>query len=131
MIIVDVCGYRYCRRNQMCAMRSSSGKHWLRTKHNVQSRQCDQIEEANISVANCKLYLNKVASYIMTMPESPQSNGVAERMNRTLWNQVRSMLFTATLPEQWWGEAIMTATYIHNRLVHATTNRAYNEWEHC
>ena len=58
----------------------------------------------------------------MTMAESPQSNGVAERMNRTLWNQVRTMLSTAALPAPWWAEAVMTAAYIHNRLVHTTTN---------
>ena len=57
-----------------------------------------------------------------TMTESPQSNGVAERMNRTLWNQVRCMIYSAALREQWWAEAIMTAAYIHNRLVHSTTN---------
>jgi hypothetical protein len=57
-----------------------------------------------------------------SMAESPQSNGVAERMNRTLWDQVRSMLYTAALPEQWWAETIMTAAYIHNRLVHTSTN---------
>ena len=27
----------------------------------------------------------------------------------------------SALPEQWWAEAITTAAYIHNRLVHTTT----------
>ena len=57
-----------------------------------------------------------------TMAESPQSNGVAERMNRTLWDQTRAMLYSASLQRQWWAQAILTAAYIHNRLVHSSTD---------
>src|ERR1700682_2107471 len=57
-----------------------------------------------------------------TMAESKQSNGVAERMNRTLWDQTRAMLYSASLQRQWWAEAILTAAYIHNRLVHSSTD---------
>ena len=38
-----------------------------------------------------------------TPPYSPQSNGVAERKNRTLTNLVNSMLDTAGLSKAWWG----------------------------
>jgi transposase InsO family protein len=36
-------------------------------------------------------------------PYSPQSNGVAERKNRTLTDLVNSMLDTAGLSKAWWG----------------------------
>ena len=49
------------------------------------------------------------------MPKTPQQNGVAERMNRTLVEIVRSMLSDAKLPKNFWAEALSTAVYLHNR----------------
>lgn len=51
-----------------------------------------------------------------TVPYTPQQNGVSERRNRTLANAVRSMLFHSSLPKSYWGEAIVTANYVQNRL---------------
>ena len=51
----------------------------------------------------------------LTVPKTPQQNGVAERMNRTLVEIVRSMLSDAKLPKNFWAEALSTAVYLHNR----------------
>ncbi|XP_021726142.1 uncharacterized protein LOC110693292 [Chenopodium quinoa] len=50
------------------------------------------------------------------MPRSPHMNGVVERRNKTLKEMVRCMVSHSILPESLWGEAIKTATYIHNRV---------------
>eukprot|EP00111_Clytia_hemisphaerica_P018040 TCONS_00053381-protein len=50
-----------------------------------------------------------------TIPYSPQQNGVAERMNRTLLETARSMLHHAQKPIKFWAEAISTACYVQNR----------------
>uniref|UniRef100_H3H8T6 Integrase catalytic domain-containing protein n=1 Tax=Phytophthora ramorum TaxID=164328 RepID=H3H8T6_PHYRM len=50
-----------------------------------------------------------------TPPYTPQLNGVAERMNRTLVECARCMLEHAGLPKTYWGEAVMTATFLRNR----------------
>lgn len=50
-----------------------------------------------------------------TCSYTPQQNGVAERMNRTLMNRVRALLCESNLPKHLWGEAIMCATYTLNR----------------
>ncbi|GAB2266514.1 hypothetical protein Dimus_037897 [Dionaea muscipula] len=47
--------------------------------------------------------------------KTPQQNGIAERMNRTLLEKVRCLLFTASLPKCLWGEALNTAAYLINR----------------
>jgi transposase InsO family protein len=39
----------------------------------------------------------------MTLPHSPQSNGVAKRKNHTLTDLVNSILDTAGLSKAWWG----------------------------
>uniref|UniRef100_H3H749 Integrase catalytic domain-containing protein n=1 Tax=Phytophthora ramorum TaxID=164328 RepID=H3H749_PHYRM len=50
-----------------------------------------------------------------TPPYTPQLNGVAERMNRMLVECARCMLEHAGLPKTYWGEAVMTATFLRNR----------------
>ncbi len=67
----------------------------------------------------------------LTIAYTPQQNGVAERMNRTLLDLVRSMLHTAKVSKSLWAEALATAVYIRNRV----TSRAlpdnttpYNRW---
>jgi hypothetical protein len=50
-----------------------------------------------------------------TVPGTPQQNGVAERMNRTLTERARSMRIQSGLPKQFWAEAINTAAYLINR----------------
>ncbi|KAH9618858.1 hypothetical protein KSS87_009464, partial [Heliosperma pusillum] len=52
----------------------------------------------------------------LTIPYTPQQNGVAERRNRTLLDMVRSMMAQANLPISYWGDALLTATYILNRV---------------
>ena len=53
----------------------------------------------------------------VTPPYSPQSNGVAERKNRTLMDMVNSMLLSSGLNENLWGEAILSASFILNRII--------------
>ncbi|GJV05825.1 putative ribonuclease H-like domain-containing protein [Tanacetum coccineum] len=48
---------------------------------------------------------------------TPQQNGVAERMNKTLIEAARTMLADSLLPTTFWAEAVSTACYIFNREV--------------
>ena len=50
-----------------------------------------------------------------TVPYSPQQNGVAERLNRTLVERARSMLMESHLNVDLWAEAVATAVYLRNR----------------
>nr|KYP40338.1 Retrovirus-related Pol polyprotein from transposon TNT 1-94 [Cajanus cajan] len=50
-----------------------------------------------------------------TVPGTPQQNGVAERMNRTLTERARSMRVQSGLPKQFWAETVNTAAYLINR----------------
>ncbi|KAI4299912.1 hypothetical protein L6164_033332 [Bauhinia variegata] len=49
-----------------------------------------------------------------TVPKTPQQNGVAERMNRTITERIRCMLSHAKLPKAFWGEAMRTAVDLIN-----------------
>ncbi|KAJ9538194.1 hypothetical protein OSB04_030927 [Centaurea solstitialis] len=50
-----------------------------------------------------------------TVRHTPQQNGVAERMNRTLLERVRCVLSNAGLPRSFWAEALNTVCYLVNR----------------
>lgn len=47
-------------------------------------------------------------------PKTPQLNGLAERMNRTLVERARCLLSHAGLPRSFWGEALNTAVHVIN-----------------
>ena len=59
----------------------------------------------------------------------PQQNGVAERMNRTLLDSARAMVYHAKLSKVFWAEAVNTAAYIRNRVVTSTSGKtSYERW---
>ena len=68
--------------------------------------------------------LNTVSPYLtelgvtheQTSAHSSASNGVTERMNRTLMDMVCAMIITSGLPALFWGESVRTAVKIRNRL---------------
>ena len=51
----------------------------------------------------------------LTVAGTPQQNGIAERMNRTLMDKVRCLLIQSGLPKTFWVEATCTAAYLINR----------------
>lgn len=51
----------------------------------------------------------------LTVPHTPEQNGVAERRNRTLTEMARCLLIQSGLPPSFWAEAVATANYLRNR----------------
>lgn len=54
-----------------------------------------------------------------TAANSPQQNGVAERLNRTLGEKAKALLFQSDLPKSFWEDSVTHATYLHNITVHS------------
>lgn len=62
----------------------------------------------------------------LTVPKTPQQNGVAKRLNRTLVHveSARTMLIQARLPQKFWVEVLNTTVYLHNRSLTRAVDRA-------
>jgi transposase InsO family protein len=65
----------------------------------------------------------KGIAHQLTPPYSPESNGVAERFNRTLQEKIRCMLDDAGLPDEFWGEAGVTAAFLRNLSTRVNAHR--------
>nr|GEV83893.1 hypothetical protein [Tanacetum cinerariifolium] len=50
-----------------------------------------------------------------SVPRTPQQNRIAERKNRTLIEDARTMLADSLLPIPFWAEAVNTACYVQNK----------------
>jgi hypothetical protein len=48
-------------------------------------------------------------------PRTPQQNGRAERLNRTIMDKAEAMRHYASLPSSWWEFSVSHAVYVYNR----------------
>ena len=62
-----------------------------------------------------KMKLNRTLPQL-PVAYTPQQNGVAERMNRTIMDLIRSMIHTSGMDKKFWAEAAQTAVYVRNRV---------------
>jgi len=51
----------------------------------------------------------------LIMTHTPEQNGVAEKMNQTLFDMMRCLIIESQLPASFWREAVNTANYLRNR----------------
>lgn len=60
----------------------------------------------------------------LTVRYTPQQNGTAERMNRSIVEKARTLLSDSGLRKEYWAEAVGTAAYLLNR---SPTKRLWNK----
>jgi Integrase core domain len=82
--------------------------------------RCDNAREYQTLATDLKRRNGVLVEF--TTAYTPEQNGVAERLNRTLTTKIRAMLLEAELPTELWGEAAYTACYLQNR-----TARQYDD----
>ena len=70
--------------------------------------------------------VKKHTDWLLTAAYSPESNGIAERCNRTIMEKVRCMMHWAKAPTNLWAEAAVYACNLRNvsRVLAFTTSSA-------
>jgi transposase InsO family protein len=78
-----------------------------------------------------KAYLNHHGiKHEKTVPYTPQQNGLAERMNRSLVEMARCMMYHEDVDKKWWEEAVNTAAWIINKIPNSVTVKTPYEIVH-
>ncbi|GIL88635.1 hypothetical protein Vretifemale_16557 [Volvox reticuliferus] len=83
------------------------------TGKRVREFQTDRGREY-VNVRMREFFWDKGILHSTSVPYTPEQNGRAERLNRTLLEKVRAMLQDANLEQGFWAEAVMTACAIRN-----------------
>ena len=55
-------------------------------------------------------------------PYSHEQNGQSERLNRTILDKARCLLFQAQMSKEYWSEAVLAAAYLYNCTPHSAIN---------
>jgi IS30 family transposase len=82
---------------------------------NIQILQSDNGREYFKNMLS-QFFLEKGIVHQSSCVDIPQQNGLAERKNKHLLEVARALLFTNQVPKYLWGEAVLTATYLINRM---------------
>ena len=97
-----------------------------RSGHRVRNVRTDRGGEYLNKILD-SFYAEKGIVHQKTAPYTPEQNGAAERLNRTLMERVRAMLEENKISTALWAEAVATANYIRNRS--PSLDRIRTPWE--
>ncbi|POW08747.1 hypothetical protein PSTT_07242 [Puccinia striiformis] len=79
--------------------------------------KCLRSDNAPEYTGTLKKALNNVGvEFAPVTPYSPEQNGKAERVNRTIGDMARTMLHESQMDVSFWGYAYQAASYIHNQI---------------
>ncbi|PKU81655.1 Retrovirus-related Pol polyprotein from transposon TNT 1-94 [Dendrobium catenatum] len=60
-------------------------------------------------------------SHQVSCPHTPEQNGIAEHKHRHLLETTQTLLYTASVPTSFWLDAVLTTTYLINRMPSSNT----------
>nr|GEY91948.1 ribonuclease H-like domain-containing protein [Tanacetum cinerariifolium] len=96
---------------------------FVKTQFNCELKafKCDHDEESDNNSLHELFFINGI-QFCFSCLRTSQQNSKSERMIHTINNVVRSLLFQARLPPEYWVEALLTAAYLLNILPSTSIN---------
>ena len=99
--------------------------------HNMLKNQSDT-KVLGIRLDNRREYFNQYLTpylqrkkgiiHYSSYNNTPQQNGIVERKNRHLLEIIRALILQMNVPKSFWGEVVLTATFLINRLASQILN---------
>jgi hypothetical protein len=72
--------------------------------------------EVNICLVISRRIFESKVLYTKQRVDTPQQNGVVERKDRHLLEVTRSLILDTHIPKSYWGDDLLTTTYLINRM---------------
>ncbi|KAL5483092.1 hypothetical protein ACEPAI_8321 [Sanghuangporus weigelae] len=89
---------------------------WCLTQHGVKIKRFHSDRGGEFTRIQFVDFLNSQGTeQKLTTHDTPEHNGVAEHLNRTIGERVRSMLHASSLSKNLWAECVKYATWLKNR----------------
>lgn len=108
--------------------KSEVGENFQYFKNMIQTQFQEKLQVLRID--NGRFFHSNLGSYLSehgiihqsSCVDTPQQNGMAERKSKHLLEVARSLMLSSHVPKQFWGEAVLTATYLINRMPSGVLN---------
>jgi len=81
----------------------------------VKTIRSDNALELGLSKEATSYFLSQGILHQTSCVATPQQNGVVERKHKHLLETSRALMFHSGLPLKYWGECVLTSTYLINR----------------
>jgi hypothetical protein len=89
---------------------------WLKTQYDILIKMLHTDRGGEYMSNAFSEHLRKAGTIRrLTVHDTPEYNGVAERFNRTAIEKVRALLYKTGLPKFLWGKALLHVVYLKNR----------------
>ncbi|XP_075104909.1 retrovirus-related Pol polyprotein from transposon RE2 [Nicotiana tabacum] len=104
-----------CKSNALSVLKAFTGMVKVHFKLSVQTFRSDNAFELGGSSQATKFFSSQGILHQTTILHIPQQNGVVERKYKHLLEVSRAFPFQSNLPLKYWGDCILTVTYLINK----------------